>query len=74
MTFIESGGAADFEQGAGDDGDAESPEDTDPTDGTFTVAVVEDGEVVDTFTVEDDQQVVISAGNETETNGTEAAG
>jgi len=73
MTFIESGGAADFENDSGD-GDAQGPEDTDPTDGTFTVAVVEDGEVVETFTVEDDQQVVISADNSTDNSTATASG
>lgn len=68
VSFIESGGSTDFEQSdSTDSGSAPNG-----SDGMFTVAVVEDGEVVDTFTVEDDQQVVIEAGNQS--TPTEATG
>jgi len=71
MTFIESGGAADFENDTDDGGgnQTDNPADTDPTNDTFTVAVVEDGEVVDTFTVTQDQRVVIESGNSTQAAG-----
>lgn len=71
VSFIESGGTT----------TTDVSNDTQPSDGqqsgsggdaTITVHVVEDGEVVDTFTVEDDQSIQISAddsGNQTEAAG-----
>jgi len=69
VSFIESGGAADFEDNQSDGEQTGIPGDSGDGD-TFTVAVVEDGEVVETFTVEDDQQVVISADNSTDNSTT----
>lgn len=72
VSFIESGGAADAVENGSDDNQTGAPAD-DSDDGVITVHVVEDGEVVETFTVEEDQEIHISADSGNETNGTATA-
>lgn len=61
--FVRNGNADEFEQNESSGSD-ETDTSSGTSDGTITVAVVEDGEVVDTFTVSDDQQVVIGSDNQ----------
>jgi len=63
--FIRSGSSQDFETGGGDDGGADTGGEA--TDGVFTVAVVEDGEVVRTFEVNQNQTVQIAGSQSSNT-------